>query len=49
MSWDLLDDNFDYEIFYNNILDWFERPRTAAKAELIADLLMWWNEYVVRF
>ncbi|KAF8447782.1 hypothetical protein L210DRAFT_3391365, partial [Boletus edulis BED1] len=43
-SWNIQDDDFNYDVFYNNMLDWFERPRTQTKAELIEDLLLWWNE-----
>ncbi|KAF8445726.1 hypothetical protein L210DRAFT_3528291 [Boletus edulis BED1] len=42
-SWDLKDDNFNYRLFYNNIVDWFECPQSEAKAEEIKDLLIWWN------
>jgi len=30
-SWELKDDSFDYEIFYHNIVDWFECPKSQAK------------------
>ncbi|KAG8215357.1 hypothetical protein J3R82DRAFT_8954, partial [Butyriboletus roseoflavus] len=42
-SWDLKDDNFDYDTFYNNIVDWFECPRSQAKTQAIEELLLWWN------
>jgi len=42
-SWDLKDDNFDYEVFYHNIVNWFECPKTPAKNKVIEELLLWWN------
>jgi len=42
--WELQDDNFDYELFYYNIVDWFECPRSQAKSQAIEELLLWWNQ-----
>jgi len=42
-SWELKDDNFDYEVFYHNIVDWFECPRSQAKGREIEELLLWWD------
>ncbi|KIM61043.1 hypothetical protein SCLCIDRAFT_123089, partial [Scleroderma citrinum Foug A] len=42
-SWELRDNNFDYKIFYNNIVDWFECPRSQAKGQEIEELLLWWD------
>ncbi|KAF8437720.1 hypothetical protein L210DRAFT_3546765 [Boletus edulis BED1] len=44
--WTLKDDNFDYEIFYHNIVDWFELPTSAAKSQEIDRLLRWWNRMI---
>jgi len=41
--WELKDDNFDYKIFYHNIVDWFECPRSDVKRQDIEELLLWWN------
>jgi len=41
--WELKDDNFDYEIFYHNIVDWFECPRSQARGQEIEELLLWWD------
>ncbi|KIM51300.1 hypothetical protein SCLCIDRAFT_143537, partial [Scleroderma citrinum Foug A] len=41
--WELRDDSFDYEIFYHNIVDWFECPRSQAKSREIEELLLWWD------
>ena len=44
-SWELRDDNFNYKIFYNNIVDWFECPRSQAKGQEIEELLLWWDRW----
>ena len=41
--WELRDDSFDYKIFYHNIVDWFECPRSQAKSREIEELLLWWD------
>jgi hypothetical protein len=41
--WSIKDDNFDYEVFYHNIVDWFELPPSATKAKETDTLLRWWN------
>ena len=42
-SWELKDDSFDYEIFYHNIVDWFECPKSQTKDREIKELLLWWD------
>lgn len=38
--------DFNYEEFYNSIVDYFEvTPGPAAKA-IVDDLLAWWNKCV---
>ncbi|KAN0073663.1 hypothetical protein V8E55_012140 [Tylopilus felleus] len=44
-TWNLQDDNFDYEVFYNNIVDWFEQP-SQVRAREIEMILLWWNRSV---
>ena len=41
--WELRDNSFDYKIFYHNIVDWFECPRSQAKSREIEELLLWWD------
>ena len=41
--WTIKDDNFDYEIFYHNIVDWFELPTSAARSREVKKILHWWN------
>lgn len=38
--------NFDYEVFYNNIVDYFERPPGPRAEESVKELLNWWTEAV---
>ncbi|KAG1811596.1 hypothetical protein EV424DRAFT_1542475 [Suillus variegatus] len=45
-SWRTVDGDFDYEIFWNNIVDFFENaPGPAARARL-SELLEWWTRKV---
>ncbi|KAG2060003.1 hypothetical protein BDR06DRAFT_1062878, partial [Suillus hirtellus] len=45
-SWHTVDGDFDYEIFWNNIVDFFENaPGPAARARLNG-LLEWWTRKV---
>ncbi|KAF8414366.1 hypothetical protein L210DRAFT_3436152 [Boletus edulis BED1] len=45
-SWALEDEDFNYETFYYNIVDYFEAPDSPEKAFKIKTLLLWWNRYV---
>ncbi|KAG1786639.1 uncharacterized protein HD556DRAFT_1248044 [Suillus plorans] len=45
-SWQSIDGDFDYYVFYNNIVDFFEvAPGIDAQAR-IKELLKWWNRKV---
>ncbi|KAI9455109.1 hypothetical protein HD554DRAFT_1988088, partial [Boletus coccyginus] len=44
--WTIKDDNFNYELFYHNIIDWFEFPASAIKSREIEKLLCWWNRVI---
>ncbi|KAF8429427.1 hypothetical protein L210DRAFT_3652070 [Boletus edulis BED1] len=45
-SWCLIDEDFDYEAFYFNIVDYFENPGSTQKTAEINDLLLWWNRKI---
>lgn len=45
-SWRVVDEDFNYEAFYNNILTFFEDCRTECDKAEIAELLLWWNRSV---
>ncbi|KAH9917167.1 uncharacterized protein B0H18DRAFT_1123761 [Fomitopsis serialis] len=38
--------NFDYEAFYNNIVDYFEHPPGPRAEERVKELLNWWTEAI---
>ncbi|KIK74186.1 hypothetical protein PAXRUDRAFT_37048 [Paxillus rubicundulus Ve08.2h10] len=42
-SWRIVDEDFDYEQFYNNIIMFFEGAETPEEKDEIKDLLLWWN------
>ncbi|KAN0085933.1 hypothetical protein V8E55_007067 [Tylopilus felleus] len=44
-TWNLQDDNFNYEVFYNNFVDWFKQP-LQVRAREIEMILLWWNHSV---
>ncbi|KAG1842289.1 hypothetical protein C8R48DRAFT_554365, partial [Suillus tomentosus] len=45
-SWRIMDGDFDYQIFWNNIVDFFEdAPGPAARAR-VNELLEWWTRQV---
>ncbi|KIM55161.1 hypothetical protein SCLCIDRAFT_135221, partial [Scleroderma citrinum Foug A] len=46
-SWNVKDEDFDYILFYQNIIDYFECPSLRQKAEEVEDILLWWNWYVI--
>ena len=41
--WTIKDDNFDYDMYNHNIVDWFEAPGSDAMAQKIELLLRWWD------
>ncbi|KAI5981102.1 hypothetical protein EDD15DRAFT_2416898 [Pisolithus albus] len=45
-SWRVIDEDFNYEAFYNNILTFFEECHTERDKAEIAELLLWWNRSV---
>ncbi|KAI6040146.1 hypothetical protein EDC04DRAFT_2567493, partial [Pisolithus marmoratus] len=42
--WMVVDEDFNHEEFYHNIVDYFELPISPQKAAELNDLLMWWNQ-----
>ncbi|EGO18993.1 hypothetical protein SERLADRAFT_443536 [Serpula lacrymans var. lacrymans S7.9] len=45
-SWRVEDGDFNYQQFYNNILDFFEMPPGPTSKAEIENLLLWWNRKV---
>ncbi|KAI6157033.1 hypothetical protein BKA82DRAFT_4509570 [Pisolithus tinctorius] len=45
-SWRIVDEDFDYEKFYNNMITFFEDVHTPQEQVEISDLLLWWNRSV---
>ncbi|KAJ7797424.1 hypothetical protein B0H14DRAFT_2358318, partial [Mycena olivaceomarginata] len=45
--WDDQDGGFDYRVFYNNIVEYFEFPPGPIARNEVARLLDWWNTYVI--
>ncbi|KIM70500.1 hypothetical protein SCLCIDRAFT_101205, partial [Scleroderma citrinum Foug A] len=45
-SWRIVDDDFDYDQFYNNIITFFENVHTTQEKAQISKLLLWWNQYL---
>ncbi|KAI6037750.1 hypothetical protein EDC04DRAFT_2570747, partial [Pisolithus marmoratus] len=43
-SWMVVDEDFNHEEFYHNIVDYFKLPISPQKAAELNDLLMWWNQ-----
>ena len=44
-SWRIIDEDFDYAKFYNNITTFFEDVHTTQDKKAISKLLLWWNRY----
>ncbi|KAL0569738.1 hypothetical protein V5O48_012226 [Marasmius crinis-equi] len=44
-SWNMVVDGFNYTVFYDVIVDYFEGGKLASEEE-IKDLLNWWNQQV---
>ncbi|KAG2113262.1 hypothetical protein BD769DRAFT_1673798 [Suillus cothurnatus] len=45
-SWRIIDDKFNHQEFYDNIVDFFELAVTSDAAKEVEDLLLWWNRKV---
>ena len=45
-SWNVIDINFNYEEFYNSIVDYFEVTLGPAAKAVINELLQWWDKCV---
>ncbi|KAG2085713.1 uncharacterized protein F5147DRAFT_659422 [Suillus discolor] len=45
-SWRTVDGDFDYLVFWNNIVDFFEAPPGAAARLRMSQLLEWWTRKV---
>ncbi|KAI6006778.1 hypothetical protein EDD15DRAFT_2152885 [Pisolithus albus] len=45
-SWVIVDEDFNHEEFYHNIVDYFELPSSPQKVAELDDLLMWWNQRI---
>ncbi|KAG2112757.1 hypothetical protein BD769DRAFT_1364416 [Suillus cothurnatus] len=45
-SWRTIDGDFDYQIFWNNIVDFFEEAPGAAARYRVDQLLEWWTRKV---
>ncbi|KAG2084830.1 hypothetical protein BD769DRAFT_1374681 [Suillus cothurnatus] len=45
-SWRIIDDEFNNQEFYDNIVDYLELPSTPEAVKEIDDLLLWWNQKV---
>jgi hypothetical protein len=42
-AWRIIDDDFDHNEFYHNIVDYFELPSSPDAAKEAENLLLWWN------
>ncbi|KAG1785968.1 uncharacterized protein HD556DRAFT_1450170 [Suillus plorans] len=45
-SWRVVDDEFNNQEFYDNIVDYLELPPTPEAAKEVDDILLWWNRKV---
>ncbi|KAI6003926.1 hypothetical protein EDD15DRAFT_2360192 [Pisolithus albus] len=45
-SWMIVDEDFNHEEFYHNIVDYFELPSSPQKVDELNDLLMWWKQRI---
>ncbi|KAI6013029.1 hypothetical protein EDC04DRAFT_2579635, partial [Pisolithus marmoratus] len=43
-AWQVVDGEFNYEMFYNNIVDFFEDAETPEDNSIVQELLLWWNQ-----
>ncbi|KAG1828301.1 hypothetical protein EV424DRAFT_1318616, partial [Suillus variegatus] len=42
-SWRIVDDEFNHQEFYDNIVDFLELAATSDAVKEVEDLLLWWN------
>ncbi|KAF7372505.1 hypothetical protein MVEN_00112400 [Mycena venus] len=47
-SWNEVDGDFDYILYYNNIIDWFENAPGPIAQKEVDDLLAWWDQCVFK-
>ncbi|KAG5635207.1 hypothetical protein H0H81_012057 [Sphagnurus paluster] len=47
MAWKSMHNGFNYELFYNLIVDYFEDAEGDQAKECVKSLLAWWNRYVL--
>ncbi|KAG2045572.1 hypothetical protein BDR06DRAFT_978116 [Suillus hirtellus] len=45
-SWHIVDDEFNHQEFYDNIVDYLELPPSPEATKDVDDLLLWWNQKV---
>ncbi|KAG6849521.1 hypothetical protein C0991_011457, partial [Blastosporella zonata] len=45
-QWKILYNNFNYELFYNFIVDYFEDIEGAEAKKHVKALLKWWNKQI---
>ncbi|KAG2046630.1 hypothetical protein BDR06DRAFT_845756, partial [Suillus hirtellus] len=45
-SWRSVDGNFDYVLFWQHIVDFFERPPGRIAQQKVDQLLAWWTRYI---
>ncbi|KAJ7123861.1 hypothetical protein C8R43DRAFT_958999 [Mycena crocata] len=47
-QWNETDGDFDYVLYYNNIVDWFEDAPGPVAQKKVDDLLAWWDQRVFK-
>ncbi|KAJ7173698.1 hypothetical protein C8R46DRAFT_1189872 [Mycena filopes] len=47
-QWNDKDGDFDYILYYNNIVDWFEAAPGPVAQKAVDDLLAWWDKRVFK-
>ncbi|KAJ6467038.1 hypothetical protein DFH09DRAFT_1059617 [Mycena vulgaris] len=47
-QWNEVDGDFDYALYYNNIVDWFEAPPGPVAKKAVDELLAWWDQRVFK-
>ncbi|KAG1811478.1 uncharacterized protein BJ212DRAFT_1277845 [Suillus subaureus] len=43
-SWHIIDDEFNHQEFYNNIVDYLKLPPSPEATKDVDNLLLWWNQ-----
>lgn len=46
-SWRIVDDEFNHQEFYDNIVDFLKLAATSDAVKEVEDLLLWWNLWVL--